>query len=109
MSVSLLGQRVTWTVLERRRVDRRWRNVPVRERSGEVWSLGPTDETLWVLPYERYVGEGLAVCVAIKGAEFVQRPVDTERSKAGRQALELAARRAAAERSQAWHRWRVAR
>lgn len=108
MSVSVLGQRVTWTVLKRDPRSTRGKLVHDYTRAGEVWSLGPTTETLWVIPDAPRDGEGPAVCVAVKGSTLVQRPVDTERGKASWQALELASRRVAVERSQDWHRRRYA-
>lgn len=102
MSAKLLGQRVTWTVLKR---DPRSRKlVHDYTRAGEVWSLGPTSETLWVLPDLPRDGEGAAVCVAVKpGGVLVQRPNDVERSKAATQAAELAELRAHADWCRIWH------
>ena len=102
MSAKLIGQRVTWVVLKR---DPRSRKlVHDYTRAGEVWSLGPTTETLWVLPDAPRDGEGAAVCVAVKpGGELVQRPPDVERSTAKWQAAELAELRARAEWCRIWH------
>ncbi len=70
MNASLLGQRITWTVTS-----------TGAERSGVVWSDGPVTDTAWVIPDERGVDEGRAVCVHIgSDNKNAARGVDERRS-----------------------------
>lgn len=46
-----------------------WTDADKNTRTGEVWSPGPTTSTVWVIPDERYDGEGHAVCVNRKGTQ----------------------------------------
>lgn len=63
-----------------------------RRRTGEVWSPGPTEDTLWVIPAAPQPGEGHAVCVhRTPGGRYVQRDQDVELSTAVRHTEILAA------------------
>lgn len=72
MNASLLGQRITWTVTS-----------TGEQRCGVVWSAGPVAGTAWVIPDERGVDEGRAVCVHIgPDNKNAARGVDERRSTA---------------------------
>lgn len=46
-----------------------WTGVDDTVRRGEVWSPGPLETSVWVIPDEPRVGEGRAVCVGLDGRQ----------------------------------------
>jgi hypothetical protein len=46
-----------------------WTGVDDIVRHGEVWSPGPLETSVWVLPDEPRAGEGRAVCVGLDGRQ----------------------------------------
>jgi len=46
-----------------------WTGADNTVRHGEVWSPGPMDTSVWVIPDEPRDGEGRAVCVGLDGRQ----------------------------------------
>ena len=46
-----------------------WTGIDNTVRHGEVWSPGPMEGSVWVIPDEPRDGEGRAVCVGLDGRQ----------------------------------------